>query len=556
MSGLRSENPTPHYQWCFICPWCNARSCRRKQSHTKQNPDRYFYSCPDDKFFKWEDEVRPHEWIRVPFCGGCSAGVCRVRREVAGPNAGRIMFMCRVKEGEGSCGYRVWQDELEMIEARQTKERMNLSQSGRVDCNGGVSDAVEDSKQRDGGTDHVSPLVEPSDDLVSREVTPQRMDQLQCLEERSNLTSRRPHKRSRCGGIIVRLALNSTSTRHCWMADAIRGNLSTELNGWWGRLVFHPKRCLMTYELKPSTSSVSNPLEFVVQDILVNLSGSITPGRNAKAVEGYRKLSFNLEQHHSSMDSTYVVPGQIVVDVTTSTRSLLGAGNRRSDITLSPVSLKKPSCKPTNEGRMSKSISNVFHQAAERLQDELLARLETMDVKDHAAMSQEAEATFAALDCLLFDYKDFKRHMDELIHCASQLFEIDRAIPTNDSHQKLIEICSTERERLDEINRVHAEALEALNDSKNHIKVLQEEISSALDWLFQIEADVSCCEVEMRCLEIELEKTSQNKEALEWKYLIASKELEESQKLLLEHSEAERNAAKAAFDRARALLRG
>ncbi|XP_042036951.1 uncharacterized protein LOC121782992 isoform X1 [Salvia splendens] len=224
------------------------------------------------------------------------------------------MFMCRVKEGEGSCGYRVWLDELEMMEARQTEERMIPSLSGRVDCNGGVTDVVEnDSKQRDGGTDHVSPLVEPSDDLVCREVevTPRRMDQLKCLEERSNSTSRRPHKRSRCGGIIasgfpnyasfatVRVALKSTSTRHCWMADAIRGNLSTELNGWWGRLVFHPKRCLMSYELKPSTTSVSNPLEFVVQDILVNLSGSITPGRNAKAVEGYRMLSFNLEQHHS-----------------------------------------------------------------------------------------------------------------------------------------------------------------------------------------------------------------------------------------------------------------
>ncbi|KAG6389723.1 hypothetical protein SASPL_151196 [Salvia splendens] len=444
MSGLWSENPTPQYQWCLICPRC--------------------------QFFKWEDDVKPHEWIRVPCCGGCSAGVCRVRREVFGPSAGRVMFMCRVKEGEGSCGYRVWQDELEMMEARQTEERMIPSLSGRVDCNGGVTDVVEnDSKQRDGGTDHVSSLVEPSDDLVCREVevTPRRMDQLKCLEERSNSTSRRPHKRSRCGAsgfsnyasfATVRVALKSTSTRHCWMADAIRGNLSTELNGWWGRLVFHPKRCLMSYELKPSTTlcltvlslssrrwlcfvltlsfrlialfvAVSNPLEFVVQDILVNLS--------------------------------------------------------------------------------------------ECLQYELLARLETMDVKDHAAMTQEAEATFAALDCLLFDYKDFKRH----------------------------------RERLDEINRVHAEALEALIDSKNHIKVLQEEISSALDRLFQIEADVSCCEVEMRCLEIELEKTSQNKEALEGKYLIASKELEESQKLI-KHSEAERNAAKAAFDRARALLRG
>lgn len=90
-----------------------------------------------------------------------------------------------------------------MMEARQAEERMSSSQSGRVDCNGGVTDAIEDdSKQRDEGTDHVSPLVEPSDDLVCREVTPWRRDQLKGMEERYNLTSRRPHKRSRCGGII------------------------------------------------------------------------------------------------------------------------------------------------------------------------------------------------------------------------------------------------------------------------------------------------------------------------------------------------------------------
>ncbi|XP_057802499.1 uncharacterized protein LOC131017790 [Salvia miltiorrhiza] len=581
------------YQRCFICPTCNARSCRRLQSHTLKNPGRFFFSCPDDNFFKWEDEVRPHEWIEVPNCGGCGAGVCRVRKETAGPNAGRIMFMCRVKEGEGSCGYRVWQDELEMIEACQAEERA-LSRSGIVNCNGEVTDAVEVSKQRDEGTDHVSPSVETCDDLMCREVTSSRrmdrevvsgkMDRLKYPEEKSNLTSRRPHKRSRYGDIIasgfpisasfstVRVALNSTSTRHCWMVDALRENLSTELNGWWGRLVFRPKRCLMTYALKPSISCVSNPLEstFVVEDILVNLSGSITPQRNSKGVESNRKLSLNLEQHHSPIDSTYVVQEKILVnysDATTSTRSLLGARNHSEPlvtqakrnsaaITLSPVFLKEPSCKPTTRGGMSNSISNVFHQAAERLQDELLDRLETMAVKDHAAMSREAEATFAALDCLLLDYQDFKWRVEELIRCASQLVEIDRAMPTSDSFQKLVEICSRERGRLDEINHKHAEAVEALINSKKHVKVLQEEISSTLDWLFQIESDVSCCEVEMRCLELQLEETSKNKEVLEGKYLIASKELEESQKLLLEQREVERNAAKAAFDRARALLRG
>ncbi|XP_042039691.1 uncharacterized protein LOC121785363 isoform X1 [Salvia splendens] len=36
------------------------------------------------------------------------------------------MFLCRIKEGEGSCGYRVWQDELEAMEAREVEEKKKM----------------------------------------------------------------------------------------------------------------------------------------------------------------------------------------------------------------------------------------------------------------------------------------------------------------------------------------------------------------------------------------------------------------------------------------------
>ncbi|KAL1552739.1 hypothetical protein AAHA92_13503 [Salvia divinorum] len=112
------------YERCLICSFCNSRICHRKQSRTLKNPNRWFYICPHDKKFnKWEDDVKPHEWILVPYCGGCSAGLCRVKRVFSGSHPGRIMFLCRVKEGDGSCGYRVWQDELETMEAaRQAEE--------------------------------------------------------------------------------------------------------------------------------------------------------------------------------------------------------------------------------------------------------------------------------------------------------------------------------------------------------------------------------------------------------------------------------------------------
>lgn len=294
-------------------------------------------------------------------------------------------------------------------------------------------------------------------------------------------------------------------------------------------------------------AAVSYPREptFLLQDIWVNSSGSVIPARNFRGAESYRKLSFNLEQHHNPIDSSFVVQDKILVnssDAATLVRHrVMGA-----------ESYSKPF---VTKGQRHSIMSNAFHQAAECLQNELLSRLEAMDAKDYETMSQAAEDTFPALDCLFFDHQDFKKRAKKLIHCASSLVEIEQSMPTNDSYQKLVELCSSERVRLDEISCVHAEAVEAVVNNMKSLKVMQEEISSTMDWLFQIKAKVCCYEVKMSNFELELEEIAKNKEVLERKYLIASKELEESQKLL-EQKEAEHNAAKAAFERARALLRG
>ena len=108
-----------------------------------------------------------------------------------------------------------------------------------------------------------------------------------------------------------------------------------------------------------------------------------------------------------------------------------------------------------------------------------------------------------------------------------------------------------EAREVEEKKKREAEAVEAMINNQNQLNVLREHISSTKDRLFQIEAEVSCCEVEMRLLKLQLEKLSKNK-VLEGKHLIASKELEQSQKLL-EEKEAEQSAA---FDRARASLLG
>ncbi|XP_057802500.1 uncharacterized protein LOC131017791 [Salvia miltiorrhiza] len=153
------EGVEKRYEWRVICSnaKCSAGICQLKRSTTPQSRGCYFFTCParTHKSFKWANKVEPHEWMPVPYCGGCNAGVCRVKRETSGPNAGRLMFLCTIKEGQGSCGYRVWQDELEKMEARnrEEEEKMNPLQSAMVNCNKASSEATN--------TDHTSsPLIE------------------------------------------------------------------------------------------------------------------------------------------------------------------------------------------------------------------------------------------------------------------------------------------------------------------------------------------------------------------------------------------------------------
>ncbi|KAG8375119.1 hypothetical protein BUALT_Bualt10G0067200 [Buddleja alternifolia] len=555
---------------------------------TTKNQGRKFYTCPakDHKFFKWAEDVKDDELIDVPECGGCSAGICRVRRE----KNGRILFMCRVKEGclkltflqgEGSCGYRVWKDELEKSATHRREYSITSIQPTLTNCkdpNTAYTNLVEKSKQNDERADNESPVVDTSHSLQGLGATSWKIERSKCLEDKSGELSRRPSKRSRYGdlkaprslisadSLALRLDINSVSLKNnvgwklllaprslisahslalhldinyvsikkqCWMEVAIRQNLSPQLQGWWGRLAFHPLRCLTVPAPKSFTCYVSSPLDstFVVQDEIPVNSGALTTlTRTLLGVENCRKSLFNSVRYAdlSATKPLHVAP----------------------DVPLFP-SFETPSPKI-----MTKSISMVFGEAAEHLQNDLLIHLETRDVWDHETMSQAAEATFAALNRLCFDHQHLKDRAKEVIHCAKSLAEIEQSMPRNDcSYRKLVDHWSSERKKLEKINTAHAKAVDTVTNNKKRVKFLHEDISSIKDLLFHMESELSCCEIELKNTEHELEKISKNKEVLEGEYLIVSKELEESKKLH-EEREAERDATRAAFDRARALLRG
>ncbi|KAK6158407.1 hypothetical protein DH2020_005721 [Rehmannia glutinosa] len=588
-----AEPAHPPYQRCLICPTCNA-SCRLLTSKTDQNPGRKFYKCPAfdvsplnsfHNFFKWADVVKPDEFIDVPYCGGCMAGVCRVRKEKSGPNAGRVLFMCRVKEGEGSCGYRVWQDELQTSAIGRADENITSSQSPTVNndyTRPANTYLVKENGKSNGRADNESPVINTSEHLHCPGVTSRKMDQVKCQENQRNEFSRRAHGIS--DERITSFQSPTVNGDHTEPANTDLVKENKQING----RADNESHVINTSEhleclgvTSRKTDQVKCPEnqrnEFsrrahgISDERITSFQSPIVNGDHTEPVNAV--LVEENKQRNEMADNEVGGEGLLFIrclfdDTCIKTTHLLhflsfklhfcGArqypGTKNFRAALDVSSCSDPFTETSIQNAMSKSISNAFSLAAEHLQNDFLALLEKTDVKDHETMSRRRGNAFAALDRLLFDNQDFKTR-EEYIHCATSLAEIERSMPGNESYQKLVDRCSSERTRLDEINSVHAKAVDSMTNNKKRLKVLQEEISSTMDWLFQIEAELSCCEVEMRNMENELDQISKNKGVLEEKYLTAANELEKL-KTLCEQKEAERDAAKAAFERARELLRG
>ncbi|KAL2939542.1 DNA topoisomerase 3-alpha [Bienertia sinuspersici] len=86
---------------------CGAGFCEIRVSNSEKNPNREYYCCPGKfeyycNYFKWCDNLKKEEILEVqpkpfPVCA-CGAGVCSVKVEESGANAGRSCFVCPIKK--------------------------------------------------------------------------------------------------------------------------------------------------------------------------------------------------------------------------------------------------------------------------------------------------------------------------------------------------------------------------------------------------------------------------------------------------------------------------
>ncbi|XP_059294390.1 uncharacterized protein LOC132047367 [Lycium ferocissimum] len=573
---------------------CGAGCCKLFTSNTLKNPGRNFYRCPaNDKskcqFFKWADEVNFDEFINVPLCR-CGADFCRVGAE---SDAGRIFFICPIKKGHGACDYKLWLDAEEAVaRSAQVNESTSssLSTLTSVDVSSASSDLVEECSVRSGVGDmdtspeeiyyNLNTFPATTGPLKSRTVI---LEDFIGEDEVLDEPSRKHCKRSRKGELKVGdtsllsstgcLQLPATKSRNClademlhlslvesegeihpiqtevckqilvdvpasfapslahssvspmhlvatmdWMLNSIHPNLNVALQGWWGRLAFPPPRCLMVPSVEHFTPYVFPPEPiFILQDA----------GREDDASPA--------TQQRNLLPTEINISSMLTVD---------------EDVQLLDSIKKKPDGKSFQGGgqnsTMRCSISKVFWQAADRLQKDLLTLLESMDINDHKTMIKETDATFAALDQLGVDRQHFSERVETFISSVSSLAKIECSLSSDQCFETLVNHWISEKLKLDELSHAHVEAINASTLVEQRLLKLEDEASVVRARLSQIEAELAHCEVENSALRYRLEHISEEKKNSEESLSIALKELENAQE--------QRNAAKTAYETAKAML--
>lgn len=90
-----------------------------------------------------------------------------------------------------------------MLETGPQDGRISLSQS-TINCDdisATNTDLVEEIKNVEKEADIVTPMINTSENLRHREIISPKMSQSEYQDDKPNESSRRPHKRSRCGDV-------------------------------------------------------------------------------------------------------------------------------------------------------------------------------------------------------------------------------------------------------------------------------------------------------------------------------------------------------------------
>ncbi|CAI8613520.1 unnamed protein product [Vicia faba] len=494
---LKSSKSKPHFR-SQVSPSqqiycrCGHGFCEVKTSHSDKNYDRDYFTCPIKRgaccstFVKWcddpinESDLQP-PLIKYPECD-CGAGVCRkVMETEEGSRRVKSYFACPIKQSHGSCGYRVWEDEV--LSTASIDELVNnpsvvpIRQSKQRSLNGFFTGGQTDTPVND---DLANDLADGSDLLL----TTKRMRITDSSENPSPVTGSEILEGKSRGSSIEEVSLQDVGFPKIEFEDDLE---SINLASWaaveaeasgiscrqslfqndtlaadasLGRLIFfHPTQSLKSPQPKPFFCCISpslHPIEVPKQTSTLNSQSEC----NDLAIKTPNQCT------------------QLSTDVVSPNRS---------------------------QGSDSQVKARRQREVALFRQQRLLNDLEDLDFHQHESMRETAEAIFSMLNLLGFECKQFSDYVWNCINLATTMAEIDESMknsPALEQHSKFLE---EEKARLANIKDDYMKTETLLGESNQKRNLLSEDIAHLEATVLEKRNELKICELETLKVETQLD---------------------------------------------------
>ncbi|RDX99311.1 hypothetical protein CR513_17634, partial [Mucuna pruriens] len=342
-----------------------------------------------------------------------------------------ILDLIIVNQGHGSCGYRVSEDEIKLLNRKSIVPIQQSSQSDKIDKDldkgNGLHEQIKIMRIRDCSE---SPSSMAVSEILDKEDAGAALDtanlkrvgfpELEVVDDHIKFTDSVSWKTVEAEAVLLLSCLSTPSRIH-------------------RRQIMFQRRIFSddSFGVFPSF----NP-------ILVPKQKSIPDG----TCEGNQLAISSVSQHTQLSTGCHT---EISGDVVSPTKSL--DGERKSI--------------------MSKAQQS-HREVALLTQKRLLIDLETFDSREETSMREAAKITFAVLNILGVDYKQFSDHVLDYIDFVSSIAEIDKSMEnslTMEEHNKLYE---EEKMRFARLQDEYFKTKALLEASNRHRQLLSEQVSN------------------------------------------------------------------------------
>ncbi|CAK8542764.1 unnamed protein product [Lathyrus sativus] len=508
LKSPNNSNTKPHFNSSLsasklIQCRCGHGFCHVKTAHSEKNYGRRYFLCPIKRgarcstFVKWcddpinETDLQP-PLIMYPECK-CGAGVCRkVMETEEGSNGVKYYFACPIKQGHGSCGYRVWEDELLSVDAsinstsvvpvRQSKQR-SLNEFIKGDQ---IDTAVNDDLAND--------LADGSDLLL----TTKRMRITDSSENPSPVSGSEILEGKSGGSSVEEAGSLDVGFPEIEFEDDLE---SINLASW---AAIEAEAFL--FSRLSTTSRISCRQSLFQNDVLAaDASLGIIPSPDTIEVP---KQTSTLNSQSECNNLAIKTPNQC------------------TQLSTDVVSLDR------SPGSDSQLKAQRQREVALFTQQRLLNDLE--DFHQHESMRETAEATFSMLNLLGFECKQFSDYVWNFINLATSMAEIDKSMknsPTLEEHSKFLEV---EKARLANIKDDYMKTKALLAASNQKRNLLSEDIARLEAMVLEKGKELKICESETVKVEIQLDDLKRRKLEVDISVKDKARQAEEARKQIVE----------------------